>query len=190
MGVLTASPTTRIAVVVTFLKQTKPSNEPSPPLPANTNLVRLPHPTAAFYRYLYDTVGGPYVWWLRRTLPVSDLRALLAMPGVSIHVLYRDHEPVGFFELDHQSSAVVNLSYFGLFPHAVGTGLGTPLLRAALDIAWSCEPRNVTVNTCTADHPRAMPTYLRQGFAPTRTVREIWDVPNRLGITIPDHLRV
>ena len=190
MAVLTAGATTRIAVVVTFLRQTKPFSDSPRPLPANTSLVRLPHPTAAFYRYLYDTVGGPYVWWLRRTLPVSDLRALLAMPGVSVHVLYRDHEPVGFFELDHQSPEVVNLSYFGLLPHAVGSGLGTPLLQAALDLAWAQRPRSVTVNTCTADHPRAMPTYLRQGFTPIRTVRELWDVPNRLGISIPDHLRV
>ena len=190
MGVLTHSATTRIAVTVTFLKQTRPCSDPAQPLPANTTLVRLPHPTASFYRYLYDTVGGPYVWWLRRTLPVGELRALLAMPGVSVHVLYRDQEPAGFFELDHQSSAVVNLSYFGLLPHAVGTGLGTPLLRAALDIAWSHHPKAVTVNTCTADHPRAMPTYLRQGFTPVRTVREIWDVPDRLGIKIPDHLKI
>ena len=116
MGVLTHSATTRIAVTVTFLKQTRPCSDPPQPLPANTTLVRLPHPTASFYRYLYDTVGGPYVWWLRRTLPVGELRALLAMPGVSVHVLYRDQEPAGFFELDHQSSAVVNLSYFGLLP--------------------------------------------------------------------------
>jgi len=48
----------------------------------------------------------------------------------------------------------------------------------------------VTVNTCTADHRRALPGYLRAGFKPTRTVREVWDVPNRLGMSIPEHLRV
>ena len=38
----------------------------------------------------------------------------------------------------------------------------------------------MTVNTCTADHPRALPTYLRAGFRPLRQVREIWQVPLRL----------
>ncbi len=50
--------------------------------------------------------------------------------------------------------------------------------------------RAVTVNTCTADHPRALPGYLKAGFTPVRTVREVWDIPNRLGITVPPHLKV
>ena len=63
-------------------------------------------------------------------------------------------------------------------------------LRAAIDAAWGMGARGVTVNTCTADHPRALPSYLRAGFRPVRAVREIWDVPTRLGLVIPDHLRL
>jgi GNAT superfamily N-acetyltransferase len=147
-------------------------------------------PSVAFYRYLYDTVGAPYCWWLRRTMPDSQLAELLAAPGVSLHVLYRDNEPAGFYELDARAPATVNLSYFGLLPHAIGQGLGVALLRAAMRTAWAHKPRALTVNTCTADHPRAMPNYLRAGFVPTRTQREIWDIPNRLGLRIPEHLRV
>ena len=84
----------------------------------------------------------------------------------------------------------MNLSYFGLVPHAVGRGFGAWFLRAAVDEAFRGSGRGVTVNTCTADHPRALPTYLRTGFRPVRSVREIWDVPNRLGLVIPDRLRV
>jgi GNAT superfamily N-acetyltransferase len=84
----------------------------------------------------------------------------------------------------------VNLAYFGLMPEAVGVGLGTALLRAAVDEAWSRKPSMLTVNTCTADHPRALPNYLRAGFRVVREVREIWDVPNRLGLRIPAHLKV
>ena len=58
----------------------------------------------------------------------------------------------------------VNLSYFGLMPHAIGAGVGYPFLRSAVDAAWRQGPRGMTVNTCTADHPRALPTYLRAGF--------------------------
>ena len=56
--------------------------------------------------------------------------------------------------------------------------------------AWAHKPRALTVNTCTADHPRALPNYLRAGFMPVRTAREIWDVPDHLGLQLPEHLRV
>jgi len=185
-----SGPTTRVAVTVTFLRQDSPP--PSSPigLPADTVLVRATQPSVPFYRYLYDTVGGPYVWWLRRTLPDSEIAHLLASPGVSLHVLYRHNEPAGFFELDARTAATVNLAYFGLMPHAVGRGLGMALLRACIATAWAHKPLALTVNTCTADHPRALPNYLRAGFTQIRTAREIWDIPNRLGLRIPDHLRI
>ena len=182
--------TTRIGVTVTFLRQdTRPAPTPIA-WPENTSLVEVPDPSTYFYRYLYDTVGAPYVWWLRRTLPQPELAALLSAPGVSLHVLYQNHEPAGFFELDARPASTVNLSYFGLLPHAIGRGLGTKLLHASIDAAWSHNPSALTVNTCTADHPRALPNYLRAGFTPTRSTREVWDVPNRLGLVIPDHLRI
>jgi GNAT superfamily N-acetyltransferase len=185
-----SGPTTRIAVTVTFLRQEAPPPPGPVGLPADATLVRLPHPTVGFYRYLYDTVGAEHVWWLRRTMPDAQLADLLASPGVSVHVLYRDHEPAGFFELDARHAGLVNIAYFGLLPHAIGRGVGTALLRAAIVIAWAHKPRAVTVNTCTADHRRALPNYLRAGFMAVRTAREVWDVPNRLGLRIPEHLRV
>jgi len=185
-----SGPFTRIAVTVTFLKQDFQPVLPGPAMPADTKIVRLGAPTVAFYRYLYATVGAPYVWWLRRTLPDEDIAAMLASQAVSIHVLYRDGEPAGFFELEERLPASVNLSYFGLMPRLVGHGLGPAFLRASIDEAWRRRPQMLTVNTCTADHPRAMPTYLRAGFVRVREVREIWDVPNRLGLVIPAHLRV
>ncbi len=143
----------------------------------------------AFYRFLYDTVGADYCWWLRRTMPDPELAALLRHPRVGIHVLYAGGEPAGFFELDARSGPDVNLSYFGLMPHAVGTGLGAAFLRHAVDEAWRPTPRAMTVNTCTADHPRALPTYLRMGFRTVRAVREVWNVPVSLGMRISDAIR-
>ena len=182
--------TTRIAVMVTFLRQEQPPAPAPADLPPHTGIVRVHKPTVGFYRYLYDTVGGQYVWWLRRTMPLPQLAALITAPGVSLHVMYQGNEPAGFFELDARAVHTVNLSYFGLLPHAIGGGLGTALLRAAMATAWAHKPRALTVNTCTADHPRALPNYLRAGFMPVRTAREIWDVPDHLGLQIPEHLRV
>jgi GNAT superfamily N-acetyltransferase len=182
-------PVARVTVMVTFLRMDRPPPGPSAGLPIDCQVVRVATPTVGFYRYLYDTVGADYVWWLRRTMPDPELGQLLRDPMVSIHVLYNGGEPAGFFELDARGWPDINLSYFGLMPHAIGTGVGYPFLRHAVDAAWRAGPRGMTVNTCTADHPRALPTYLRAGFRTVRQVRELWSVPLRLGMRIPEHLR-
>ena len=181
---------TRAGVTVTFLRMDRPPAAPTRALPGDASLVHLARPSVPFYRYLYGTVGGPHLWWLRRAATDEALAALLADPGIAVCVLYRNGEPAGFFELDARSRPVVNLAYFGLMPFATGQGLGTAFLHAAVDMAWSWGARAVTVNTCTADHPRALPGYLKAGFAPVRTVHEVWDIPNRLGIIVPPHLKV
>ena len=183
-------PSVRAAVTVTFLRMERRPSAVAAALPANTDLVRLERPTLSFYRFLYDTVGAPYLWWLRRAMPDSALSGILNDPAVSIHVLYRGGEPAGFFELDGRARPDVNLSYFGLMPHAIGGGFGGAFLRAAVDEAFVTSGRGITVNTCTADHARALPTYLRAGFKSVRSVREVWDVPTRLGMIVPLHLRV
>jgi hypothetical protein len=181
-------PVARVAVTVTFLRMDREPAGSAPALPTGYRVARVASPTIGFYRYLYNTVGEDYVWWLRRTMPDNDLARLLRDPRVSIHVLYGGGEPAGFFELDARGGHDVNLSYFGLMPHAIGIGAGFPFLRHSIDVAWQQAPRGMTVNTCTADHPRALPTYLRAGFRSVRQVREIWDVPLRLGMRIPGRL--
>ena len=186
---LAEGPRTRIAVNVTFLRMDQRPPDAAWPLPDGFSLVRLPAPTVAFYRFLYATVGGAHCWWLRRVAPDAELAGLLASPAIAIHVLYAEGEPAGFFELDARTGYDVNLAYFGLMPHMIGRGAGAPFLRAAIDAAWARNPSAVRVNTCTADHPRALPYYLRAGFRPLRTVREVWDIPDALGMPIPASLR-
>jgi GNAT superfamily N-acetyltransferase len=187
---LVAEPAIRVGVLVTFLRMDQPPATPAPGLPVGTEVRLDAGCTVERYRELYNTVGAPYVWWLRRTMPDRALAALLRDPRVSIHVLYRGAETCGFYELDRTPWPTVNLSYFGLVPASVGTGLGYPFLRDAVATAWDLGARAVTVNTCTADHPRALPTYIRAGFRPVREVREEWNVPIRLGLEIPDSLRI
>ncbi len=181
---------TRVGVTVTFLRMDLAPFAPPPAMPPGTSVARVNAPTVAFYRYLYDTVGADYVWWLRRTMPDPELAELLGHPRVSIHILYQGGAPAGFYELDGRLGPDINLSYFGLLPHAIGTGLGARFLRHAVQEVWNTAPRGMTVNTCTADHPRALPTYIKTGFRPMRAVKEVWNVPNRLGLRIPDAVRV
>ena len=188
MALSLVEPVQRVTVDVTFLRMAAPPAEPAPPLPEDARLERLRLCSVPFYRYLYNTVGADYVWWLRRIASDAELAALLADPAVSLHVLYRDGEPAGFFELERRATGTTNLAYFGLLPQAVGQGVGRALLRAAIDLAWGEGCTALTVNTCTADHPRALPNYRAAGFQPLRVVREVWPVPLRLGMTIPAHL--
>ncbi len=189
MGLTLALTPARVAVTVTFLRLDR-FDHVGRALPAGVGLLSPARCTVPFYRYLYATVGAPYVWWLRRSLDDDAITTILADPAVSIHVLYADAQPAGFFELDRRAGATVNLSYFGLMPHVTGRGLGTPFLHAAVRAAQAVGARAVTVNTCTADHPRALPGYVAAGFTVVRAVREVWSVPRNLGLSIPDHLRV
>jgi hypothetical protein len=168
----------------------RPPGHPAPSLPSGAQVVRLQSPTVGFYRYLYNAVGNEYLWWLRRTTPDEELAALLGHPAVAIYVLYGGGEPAGFFELDGRAWPDVNLSYFGLLPHAVGTGVGAAFLRRAVDEVWRTGAKGMTVNTCTADHSRALPTYTRTGFHIVRRAREFWNIPNSLNMPIPPGLRM
>jgi len=180
---------TRVAVTVTFLRMDRPPAERAPALPPGYQIVRASHASVPFYRDLYNTVGADYVWWLRRTMSDRELTDLLSDREVSIHTLYEGGEPAGFFELDGRNWPDMNLSYFGLMPRALGTGIGYRFLRHSIDAAWASGAKGMTVNTCTADHPRALPTYIRAGFRPIRQAREQWNVPTRLGLRIPAHVR-
>jgi GNAT superfamily N-acetyltransferase len=180
----------RVGVVVTFLRMDRAPADPVPALPAGTAVRFLRDCSVEQYRFLYNTVGAPYVWWLRRAMPDRQLAALLRDPRITIQELHADGRSAGFYELDATAWPVVNLSYFGLMPHAVGHRMGYAFLRHAIDAVWSSGARVLTVNTCTADHPRALPSYLRAGFRVVREVPEEWHVPTRLGLVIPEALRI
>ncbi len=185
----TTEDTLRADVVVTFLRMERAPAAPAPAFPKGVDVHTLPACSVPHYRRLYNTVGGPYLWWLRRILPDQELAALLARSAVSIHVVSVDGVEAGFYELDASYWPAVNLSYFGLMPHAVGHGIGHAFLRHAIDAAFAMGARALTVNTCTADHPRALPAYVGAGFRTVRQVAEVWDIPVSLGLEIPRHLR-
>lgn len=183
----------RIAVTVTFLHMQVPAPQPVEGFPAETRLTRQKL-SVADYRAIYTEIGGPWLWWLRRVMPDDMLARHLANPAVATHLLTVEGKLAGFFELERGAAPDVNLNYFGLMPEMIGKGLGLRLLRAAINqVALISKPepaRRLTVNTCTADHPRALPNYLEAGFTEIRKAREIWDIPRRLGFKIPDRLRV
>ena len=187
---LPGEPVDRVSVTVNFLRLDRKPAPIWPPLPPQARLELAPRMTVAAYRDLYDRVGTPWIWWLRRMMPDPMLARLLADSAVAIHRLWLNDAVAGFFELDASPWPDVNLSYFGLLPDVIGQGLGFSLLGAAIEQVFAGPVRGMTVNTCTADHPRALPNYQRAGFRVMRKVREVWDVPQRLGFSVPASLLI
>jgi GNAT superfamily N-acetyltransferase len=164
----------KVRFTITYLEMTeRPALQTVHPPPGTKHaLLRAEHPTVAFYRHLYNAVGGDWRWWYRRSLSDAELADILADERVEVFVLYVDGAPAGYFELDRRGQArnggTIDLAYFGLMPHCVGRGLGRYLLYAAVEQAWSYAPERLTVNTNTMDHPRALPLYQKMGFVPYR----------------------
>lgn len=178
-------PQGKLRVTVTCLEMTaRPTRPPHPAPLKKLALLRAEQPTLHFYRYLYGTVGERWLWSDRRALDDKALAALLADPRDRLYVLYCAGVPAGFAELFRRDKATTEVIYFGLMPEFAGTGLGTYLLDAIIEIAWQDEPERLTVETCTLDHPRALALYQRAGFVPVRQEVKIKDDP-RTGGLIP-----
>ena len=152
-------------VTITYLEMREPPLGPAPLAPEGAALVRAEPCTVAYYRYLYDAVGRPWLWTDRKTLSDAQLAAILDDPAVEVWTALFRGVPAGYFELDRRRPPEIDLAYFGLTPEFIGRGLGPWLLGAAIARAWSAAPARLTVNTCTLDHPKALPLYQRLGFS-------------------------
>jgi GNAT superfamily N-acetyltransferase len=172
-----AEPAT-LDIVVTYLEMVKPPTRPTVPAPpvGKIALFRAERPTVSFYRYLYNTVGEPWLWWERKLLSDAELERIIHDPLVEIYVLYVDGVPAGYAELDRRKPEEVELAYFGLIPHFIGRKLGPFLLNWAVDTAWFHKPKRLWVNTNNLDHPKALQIYQKAGFVPYR--QETKTIPN------------
>lgn len=160
-----AKPARRIPMTVTFLEMTaRPTALPPPQPRGKVALLKSEKPPAHFYRYLYDTIGKDYYWVDRKKLTPAALEGVLHDPHNQLFVLYAEGNPAGLAELDLRKTGTANISYFGLMPEAIGKRLGYFFLYHACMNAWALPISRLTINTCTLDHPRALPLYQRLGF--------------------------
>ena len=151
--------------VITYLEMRERPTTPRIPAPhARLALMRAENCSVSFYRYLYETVGTPWLWYERRKLDDAALAAQIGKPTTEIFVLYVGGVPAGYFELDAAQPQETELCYFGLIPEFIGRGFGPFLLRAAIDRAWSRPIRRLWVHTRMFDHPKALGYYQRAGF--------------------------
>ncbi|MEG9861359.1 MAG: GNAT family N-acetyltransferase [Parvularculales bacterium] len=154
-------------ITITYLEMlAHPAKSPSHTLSGTVALIRAEKPPVHFYRYLYDTIGKDYYWVDRWRMPDEQLTAIIHNDDVKIYVLHHNGVPAGFAELDFRLFPQAELSMLGLMPEQIGEGLGVYLLHEAINLAWSQEINRLIVQTCTLDHPHALPLYQRCGFTP------------------------
>jgi GNAT superfamily N-acetyltransferase len=125
-------------------------------------------PLAAFYRFLYETVGAAWRWRDRLTWTDKQLVNWLAALTTQLFVLYVQGTPAGYIELDCQPDAT-EIAYFCLIPAFFGRGYGSHLLSYGIQWAWDSGAQRVWVHTCNLDGPHAIRTYQKVGFQVYRT---------------------
>ncbi|MEA1652085.1 GNAT family N-acetyltransferase [Nitrospirillum sp. BR 11164] len=180
-------PAGKLPVTVTYLEMAAAPAGPARPRPDGVDgPVHARNCPTAYYRFLYDTVGEPWLWEYRRRMAPERLAEILADPAVEVHVVSVQGVPAGYIELDAEklsSDGAMDVAYFGLMPWAIGRGIGPWLLDWGVRLAWTKPAvRRLTVNTCTFDHPSALGLYQRVGFKALRTEDKLVDDPRLTGL--------
>lgn len=179
----------QLNVTVTYLEQTSRPVLRSCPVPnVPMALMRVNNPPIHYYRYLYDLIGSPFNWVSRTMMRDEDLINIITHPRVFIYILYVEGVPAGFAEIDARHPSIPEIKFFGLAHDFIGKGFGRYFLTQVIDLAWMCgapgedsqpAPSNsapahmpghesgvkcVRLETCTLDHPAALPLYQKMGF--------------------------
>ena len=124
-------------------------------------------PSPELQRFLYRAVGGEFHWTDK--INWSRLQWLEACQHWELHVLYVSGTIAGYFDLEPQGEAGVEIIYFGLLSDFAGKGLGGHLLSAAVNRARALGATRVHVNTCSLDGPAALRNYEARGFRVYKT---------------------
>jgi GNAT superfamily N-acetyltransferase len=136
-------------------------------------------PCPELNRFLYTAVGGDWYWLDRLPWTYDRWLAYLDRPELQTWVGWVAGNPAGYFELEAQPGANVEIAYFGLLPAFTGRGLGGLLLTRAVERAWQMGAARVWVHTCSLDHPGALANYLARGFRVFKEVETHEDLPEQ-----------
>ena len=137
---------------------------PDPPPSRAYELVNLVDPDPGFCRYLYATVGAPWLWYEKIGWSLSEWQHHVNQPNLQFWVAYVAGNPIGYFEINHGNDGASEICLFGLMPNWVGKGLGSALLQDAINQAFKPDQRRIWLHTCSLDHPNALPNYTKHGF--------------------------
>lgn len=171
-------PAGHVGTVVTYLEMTaRPRPRPMPPSPLR--LRAWPDVAPAQYRALFERVGGRWLWFSRLRMDdaglaqaIGELHAVIDPAGVE----------VGMIELDFTVAGECLIRFLGLVPELAGRGYGAWLFAQTLMLAWRKGVERVHVNTCSLDHPAALPAYLKAGFTAYKRAFESFPDPRLMDL--------
>lgn len=149
-------------VTVTFLEM----HERPEPLTVmqGTQFTLLPNPIDVdTYRNYYYGVGATFNWLDRMVMEDDLLFSKINADNTDIFVFYVQEKPAGFAEFIKEKD-YTEILYFGLLPGFIGKGFGYYFLQQVIQQAWNYQPKWIQLNTCTLDHPNALPVYKKAGF--------------------------
>lgn len=132
--------------------------------PPGTQFLSLDQMPLDDYRKLYDSVGRDWHWVNRRHLTDAQLAGIIHHPATQIRVLHRGTKPIGFVELNMKQFPEVEIVFIGLVRLEIGLGLGQLMVRAAIQESIRLLAKRIIIQTCTLDHPSALPLYQKSGF--------------------------
>jgi N-acetylglutamate synthase-like GNAT family acetyltransferase len=112
----------------------------------------------------------------RLTSEMAEVHAVVDRTGVE----------VGMLELDFRTAGECLIRFLGLVPELAGKGHGAWLFAQVHALAWRPGIKRVHVNTCSLDHPAALPAYLEAGFTAYRRAFESFPDPRLAGVLAAD----
>lgn len=172
-------PPGHVGAVVTSLEMTKRPRPAPEPDSGGLELVRWRTVEPDAYRALFRRVGARWLWYSRLAMDDAALIAQVA----EVHAVVDRRRDVGLVELDfarRQGECLIR--FLGLAPELAGRGRGKWLFAQVLALAWRPGVARLRVNTCSLDHPAALPAYLRAGFRPCKRAFESFPDPRLAGL--------
>ncbi len=154
----------RRQIEIHHLEMTSPGDLRSSLFPSGFEVRQARIPNPELNRFFYATVGGDWHWTDRLVWTLDDWLTYLDRPELETWIGYAEGTPAGYFELERQPVAQVELKYFGLLPRFIGHGLGRALLTAAVERGWAMGASRIWLHTNTLDSPAALKNYEARGF--------------------------
>jgi GNAT superfamily N-acetyltransferase len=180
----------KIASVVTFLEMHEWHASAGASLNRlsqnNVRLRPIHTPDLNWYRALYRRAGAQWLWFSRLEMTDEQLAAVLNSSTNELYVAEHERSEVGMAELDRSQPPHVEITFFGLFPEAIGKRLGRAFMTAVLERAWNNSAARVWLHTCNLDAPAALSFYMKCGFRPYKQAIEVADDPRIRGILPED----
>ncbi|HIA75720.1 MAG TPA: GNAT family N-acetyltransferase [Dehalococcoidia bacterium] len=149
-------------------------------------ITQVKEPDPAFAQWLYRTVGREWYWVDRYYWSFNEWEEWISDSCISLWTMELSGKPIGFYMLDPQDNNNVEVSYFGLLPGYLGSGLGGHLLTNALNDAFSMGASRIWLHTCSLDHPYALSNYEARGMSVYKVEDDLQHIPD--GWPIPDDL--